>query len=339
MHELPLVSVITPTYNHGEYITECISSVRSQSYINWEQIIIDDGSTDDTYEVAKKAIENDKRISLIRQGNKGVYRLAETYNTALSMCGGKYIAILEGDDYWESHKLEKQVKVMESEGVIATWGRAYGRVGKSKETFSIHPASDYNDTNALNNIPSGALIDALVAGFLPPLTFMIRKDALIKIGAFKQVQPFPAIDLNTFLDLSALGRFRFLDEMLGTWRITHNQTTKQKGADILNGSQKIILQHFETLSSDVLSRLKTTKKVLIDNYKKRYIVTMSRSGRFKLIRKDYVGARLDYKASVFTYGIKQPVWKLRSIIGWVFSYLHLDVEYLAKIFGKGSIKT
>jgi len=74
----PLVSIITPTYNHERFIAQCIESALAQTYPHWEQIIIDDGSTDRTAEIVARY--DDERIIYVRQANQGIWRLAETYN-------------------------------------------------------------------------------------------------------------------------------------------------------------------------------------------------------------------------------------------------------------------
>ena len=81
-----LVSIITPTYNHEKFIGKCIESVLAQSYPHWEQIIVDDGSNDGTEEIV--ASYNDERIKYIKQENKGIWRLKETYNKALKNSNG-----------------------------------------------------------------------------------------------------------------------------------------------------------------------------------------------------------------------------------------------------------
>jgi len=73
MDARPLVSIITPTYNHQEFIAECIDSVLAQTYFEWEQIIIDDGSTDGTPRIISRYV--DKRIKYIRQENQGIWWL------------------------------------------------------------------------------------------------------------------------------------------------------------------------------------------------------------------------------------------------------------------------
>ncbi len=104
----PLVSIITPTYNHEKFIGTCIESVLKQTYQNWEMIIIDDGSTDKTGVVVAKY--DDDRIKYVKQENLGIWKLSETYNKALDMSMGDLVAILEGDDAWPNFKLEEQVK-------------------------------------------------------------------------------------------------------------------------------------------------------------------------------------------------------------------------------------
>ena len=78
-----LVSIITPTYNHEKFIGNCIESVLAQTYPYWEQIIVDDGSNDDTGKII--ASYKDKRIKYIKQKNKGIWKLKETYNKALDI--------------------------------------------------------------------------------------------------------------------------------------------------------------------------------------------------------------------------------------------------------------
>ena len=89
------VSIITPTYNHEKYIEDCIKSVLKQTYEDWEMIIIDDASTDNTVKIAEKYEKEDSRIKLIaHEENYGPYRLYETYNEAFNKSKGQFIAIL-----------------------------------------------------------------------------------------------------------------------------------------------------------------------------------------------------------------------------------------------------
>ncbi len=106
-----LISVIIPTYNQGDFLPRAIKSVLEQTFQNFELIIVDDASTDNTEEVVKKFQEEDERIKYKRhQKNKGGNAAR---NTGLRNAKGEYIAFLDSDDEWLSRKLEKQLEVFE----------------------------------------------------------------------------------------------------------------------------------------------------------------------------------------------------------------------------------
>lgn len=112
-----LVSIIMPTYNCGRFIGESIRSVLAQTYTNWELLIVDDCSTDNTAEVV--AAFTDPRIHYQRnEHNSGA---AVTRNTALRMAKGRYIAFLDSDDLWLPEKLEKQIAFMQQNGYAFTY--------------------------------------------------------------------------------------------------------------------------------------------------------------------------------------------------------------------------
>lgn len=106
-----LVSIIMPSYNTGKFIRATIESVLAQTYSNWELILVDDCSTDDTDDIVK-AYLSDQRIRYIKnETNSGA---AVSRNRALREAKGKWIAFLDSDDLWESTKLEKQIAFMEN---------------------------------------------------------------------------------------------------------------------------------------------------------------------------------------------------------------------------------
>jgi len=103
------VSIITPVYNGARHIAETIESVLKQSYPDWEMIVVDDGSTDDTASIISAYAERDSRIQLIQQANAGT---AKARNAAMKRAEGRYIALLDGDDVWEPAFLERQLAFM-----------------------------------------------------------------------------------------------------------------------------------------------------------------------------------------------------------------------------------
>ena len=112
MRKAMLVSIITPTYNCARFIEETIRSVQAQTYTDWEMIISDDCSTDNTQEVIAPYLERDKRIKYIRnEVNSGA---AITRNNALKVAQGRWIAFLDSDDLWHPEKLERQLQFMQA---------------------------------------------------------------------------------------------------------------------------------------------------------------------------------------------------------------------------------
>lgn len=106
----PIVSIITPNYNCSRFIAETIESVLAQTYANWEMIIVDDCSTDNSYEIALNYSKKDSRIKVLKNTkNSGA---AFSRNSALDIAQGEYISFLDSDDLWEKEKLEKQLDFM-----------------------------------------------------------------------------------------------------------------------------------------------------------------------------------------------------------------------------------
>ena len=106
-----LISIITPNFNCEVFIKSTIESVISQTYSNWEMLIVDDCSTDRSYEIALDYAKKDSRIKVLKnEKNSGA---AISRNLALDNANGDYIAFLDSDDLWEPNKLEVQLKFME----------------------------------------------------------------------------------------------------------------------------------------------------------------------------------------------------------------------------------
>lgn len=113
-----LVSIIMPSYNTGHYIRESIKSILNQTYQNWELIIVDDCSTDDTEEILRTFLD-DKRITYLKnERNSGA---AVSRNKALREAKGKWVAFLDSDDIWHPQKLEKQLDFMIKNGYKFTY--------------------------------------------------------------------------------------------------------------------------------------------------------------------------------------------------------------------------
>lgn len=122
------VTIITPLYNSEDFISETIESVLSQSYQNWEMIMVDDCSTDRGVEIVKKFQRKDDRIKLIElEKNSGA---AVARNTAIKKANGRYISFLDSDDLWHPEKLESQIRFMQNNGYAFSYTN-YQKMTKS----------------------------------------------------------------------------------------------------------------------------------------------------------------------------------------------------------------
>jgi teichuronic acid biosynthesis glycosyltransferase TuaG len=144
MSDLGLVSIIMPLYNSEKFLSSAIESVISQTYKNWELILIDDKSTDNSLQKAMQHMKQDSRIKLIElQDNSGP---AIARNTGIKAAKGKYIAFLDSDDMWLPEKLELQIKFMNERNTNFSY-TAYRKIdedGENRGIVSVPESITYN---------------------------------------------------------------------------------------------------------------------------------------------------------------------------------------------------
>lgn len=141
----PLVSVIMPAYNAAEYIAEAIASVQAQTVQDWELIVVDDCSTDDTVDVIRKYAAEDERIKpIFSPENRGV---AAARNTGLDHVSGRYVALLDSDDLWRPRKLEMQLSVAterEADIIYCSYSMIDGSGRKCLPDFIVEETASFN---------------------------------------------------------------------------------------------------------------------------------------------------------------------------------------------------
>lgn len=140
-----LVSIITPTYNCAKFIAKTLDSVQAQTYQNWEMIIVDDCSKDNTKEIVESYIKNDPRIKYhLLDVNLGA---AVARTTAMKLAKGSYMAFLDSDDIWMPDKLEKQIRWMYDNGFSFSC-TAYEQIDENdnllNRTIKTIKKTDYN---------------------------------------------------------------------------------------------------------------------------------------------------------------------------------------------------
>lgn len=140
-----LVSIITPTYNCAKFIGRTIESVQAQTYKNWEMVIVDDRSNDNTKEIVEKYIKNDSRIKYHLLNENSGAAVART--TSMKLAKGAYMAFLDSDDIWVPNKLEKQIEWMKKTGHAFTC-TAYEQIDEDDnplgKTIKTIVKTDYN---------------------------------------------------------------------------------------------------------------------------------------------------------------------------------------------------
>lgn len=181
VNEISLVSIITPAYNSSRHIENTIKSVLYQTYKNWEMIIVDDCSTDNTYEIVKKWCQIDERIQIIRlEQNFGA---AIARNISLKNSIGRFIAYLDSDDIWYPEKLEHQISFMRVKkcGFSCTSYEVINNEGRSlKKYIHMLPKVDYKGFLMNNLIQTvGIMIDTTIVdkSYLQMPNMRRRQDA------------------------------------------------------------------------------------------------------------------------------------------------------------------
>lgn len=140
-----LISIITPTYNCAKFIARTLDSVQAQTYQNWEMIIVDDRSQDNTKEIVEGYMKNDPRIQYhLLDANSGA---AVARTTAMSLAKGSYMAFLDSDDIWMPDKLERQIRWMNNNGYAFSC-TAYEQIDEDdnllNRTIKTIKRTDYN---------------------------------------------------------------------------------------------------------------------------------------------------------------------------------------------------
>lgn len=212
--EGPLVSIITPMYNGAAFVGETIESVLTQSFKQWEHLIVDDGSRDNGALIVAGYAERDSRIRLIQQANGGA---ASARNRALQEAQGRYIVFLDSDDLWDADFLDRQIAFLKQSGTPIVYG-SYRRVNERGEEIMkpfIAPARATYDSILLSNPISC-------------LTSIVDRAAVGEVH-FDESWGSMRDDLVMWLDL--LNRTQYAagnEDILASYRIHSDQVTGNK---------------------------------------------------------------------------------------------------------------
>lgn len=210
---MKLISIITPAYNAEKFIGSTIESVLSQTYTNWEMLIVDDCSSDGTVKVVEEYCNTDARIKLIKHSeNQGV---AAARNTALANANGEYIAFLDSDDMWSPQKLDRQYRFMEDNGYVLTY-TAYQKYD-----------SEANKKGKVISVPKKMTRNAIFYNTaIACLTVMVNKT---QVGDFAMPLLKHSEDQCTWQDILSRGYSAYgLNENLALYRVSSGSLTSNK---------------------------------------------------------------------------------------------------------------
>ena len=220
---IPVVSILTPVYNASLYLDDCVESVIAQTYQNWELLIIDDGSTDDSLQRAMKWAERDQRIKVFHHPhnkNKGV---SATRNLGIRHAKGKYIALLDSDDLWLPEKLEKQISVMERDPELVV---AYSKaITIDQDGVDLDESVHNYDFPRICGLGNPGRSDNAVEQYItrelwmPCSSVVMRSDVLRNIKGFDETLSTQVEDALLFTIITSKGPVYFTDEILVKYRM------------------------------------------------------------------------------------------------------------------------
>jgi len=220
----PVVSVVMPVYNGGAYVREAIESILNQTLTDFEFIIINDGSTDDTEAVIRSC--QDARIRLITQSNHG---LVYSLNRGIDLAKGVYIARMDGDDISARERLELQVSLLESRPRISVVGTAITRMD--------HRGRPIGTEYYLANDPE-LRQDLLTRCPFAHGSVVMRRHWVKKVGGYRE-EFWPAEDYDLWRRLALVGELANIVKPLYFYRESVNGVTETKKAEMIRMANRI----------------------------------------------------------------------------------------------------
>lgn len=201
----PLVSVVVPTYNHAHFLRSSLGSVVNQTFTDWEAIVVNNYSTDDTEAVVQSF--NDERIRLVNFRNHGV--IAAGRNEGIRLSRGVFVAFLDSDDNWHSEKLEKSIQALRGGVDLVCHAEKWVGGDRPERVVQYGPAEKSSWRGLLldqNRVSTSATV--------------VRRSCLEKAGLFDESAEFvTAEDYEMWMKLARLGcTFQFLPDVLGEYR-------------------------------------------------------------------------------------------------------------------------
>jgi glycosyltransferase involved in cell wall biosynthesis len=288
---MPKVSVVIAVYNGERFVAEAIGSVQAQTFVDFEIIVVNDGSTDRTLEVVEQ-FESDSRLTVVSQENMGQ---AHAKNTGAMHGTGEFIAFLDADDFWRADKLARQIPEFKDRAVDVVYSGV-----TTVDEFSAVCNWQEEDIDR----PSGHVTERLfITNFVPFASAVVRRTAFARAEGFDESLKM-GIDWHLWLRLSLESKFKFVDEKLLFYRLWDGQMS----SDIIgryDGAFRIMEQFLAENEGAVSERVQ--KIAYADSYARRA------SYRSRLLN-DTKGGLADCMAA-FSYTMRYPyAWKVLLLV-------------------------
>lgn len=240
----PLISILIAVYNTEKYLQECLESILAQTYTNWELIVLNDGSTDNSDAIIRAfipKIPTNNEVKYLTFEHKG---LPYCLNRGIEIAKGKYIARMDGDDIMLEKRLEIQTEFMENNPDIGVLGSHAIEIDENGEEFSLirDPVEDSEIKHDLN----------YRCPILHP-TVMMRKE-LLKDNLYKEIYP-SSEDLDLWWRLEKVTKFRNLDIVLLKKRFHLNQITENNRKLKLSIQKQLIKRSLSKNNFNIIPQL------------------------------------------------------------------------------------
>ncbi len=217
---MPLVSILVPSYNHALYLRACLDSVLAQDFADWELILIDDGSTDESLEIARSYVDPRVRVEA-NATNLGTYGALER---ALGMANGGLVAVLNSDDFWAPRKLREQVHALERHpgaSIAYVLGWKADEASALDETEDVH--ADWPQAELQEPLPNLLCENRILASGVLFRREALRFDSTLRYSG----------DWSALLGASLRGPAACVPERLTFWRQHGANTYLQSPAQML----------------------------------------------------------------------------------------------------------
>lgn len=252
-----LISIIMPAYNAEKYIEEAICSIKEQTYLNWELIIIDDGSSDNTAQIILKHVKSDNRIKMISRKNKG---LVPTLNEGIQNAAGKFIARMDADDICDKTRLKKQISYLWNHPEVHLVGTNVSMLFEKNVRPDLKELSKKNEALWNEEINSFNRFESNMEGFKAVhATWMVRKELFDYIGKYHMT----ATEDAEFLFRTIINGFNVdkVPEQLYKYRI-RNESKSDEDRKSNGHKQEIIKFKLDYLESIFGVSMQSMKYVL-----------------------------------------------------------------------------